>query len=177
MFNKFKLPWLGRWVPYAFLGLIAVLVFTGGASSPDEPHQMVARLSAIAVLAMAAVAMRRAEFAKVREILLFLFLLFLTIAIQLIPLPPGLWSSMPGRGPFVEGFELIGLEPVWRPISLTPDRTLNSLLALLPAFAAAAGMAFLDRDWDRRLLLVLLCVIAVAAVIGIVQISTGNFYI
>jgi O-antigen ligase len=176
MLSKFKLPWLGRWVPYAFLGLIAVLAFAGGASAPEEPHQMVARLSAIAFLALAVVAMGRAEFARARKILLFLFLLFATIAIQLVPLPPGVWSSLPGRAPFVEGFELVGLEPVWRPISLTPDRTLNSLLALLPAFAAAVGTAFLDRDWQRRLLLAMLCVIAVAAVMGIIQISTGYFY-
>jgi O-antigen ligase len=174
---KLKLPWLGRWVPYAFLGLIAVLVFTGGASAPEELHQIPARLAAIAVLAMGVIALRKAELAKMRDILVFLSLLFAAIAIQLVPLPPGVWASLPGRGPFVEGFELIGLEPVWRPISLTPDRTLNSLLALLPAFAAAVGMAFMDRDWQRPVLLALLAVVAAAIIIGIIQVSTDNFYI
>lgn len=163
-------------MPYLFFSLVVVLLFTGGASAPDEWHQIPARLAAILVIACALISFRRAHLDYGREVLIFLLLALAVIACQLIPLPPGLWSALPGRDMFVPAFDLAGVDPVWRPLSLTPDRTLNSLLALLPAFAAATGLAVIDRSHDRTVLLVLICAVLVAVLVGIVQVSSERLY-
>lgn len=167
---------LDRSVALVFVALFVVLMFTGGASAPDEWHQMAARFAAIAALAFCALTLRRSHLTKVREVLLFLLLAVGVIVIQLIPLPPDLWSALPGRGMFAPAFELAGLEPVWRPLSLTPDRTLNSLLALLPPLAAAVCMAVLPSENERWPLMVLIGAALVAVIIGIFQVATGRFY-
>ena len=43
------------------------------------------------------------------------------VAVQLIPLPPGLWQALPGRQPIAEGFVLLGQQApgsrfLWRPM-------------------------------------------------------------
>ncbi len=63
--------------------------------------------------------------------------------IQLAPLPPGLWSVLPGRSVYLQSLDAIQM-PVglWRPVSLMPDATALSVLAGLP-IAAAFLMAWL----------------------------------
>ena len=41
------------------------------------------------------------------------------MAIQLIPLPPGIWTALPGRERYLEAAAAIGIPQPWRPISLT----------------------------------------------------------
>lgn len=55
--------------------------------------------------------------------------------LQLIPLPPAIWHALPGRSTEVAALELIGAEQQWKPLSLSPARTLASLLCALPALA------------------------------------------
>lgn len=164
-------------MPHVFGTFLFVLLISGGASRPDEPHQILARLAAIMVTAFAALTMRREHLARVRVPLLFLAAVATVMVLQIIPLPPGLWGALPGRTLYQEGFAVAGIEAVWRPLSLTPDRTLNSLLALLPAFAAVLGLAMMDRAQHRMLAIGLIIAILVSALIGIVQISTGSLYL
>ncbi len=55
--------------------------------------------------------------------------------LSLIPLPPGLWSSLPLRGEVIEAFRLLGLPTPSLSASLAPAWTVNSLLHLLPLAA------------------------------------------
>jgi O-antigen ligase len=71
-------------------------------------------------------------------------LLVLLTCLQLVPLPPEIWSALPGRAPLVEGFEVLGADPPPLPLSMTPEETLFGLLKFLPAlagFVLAARMA------------------------------------
>ncbi|UUL82175.1 O-antigen ligase family protein [Sphingomonas qomolangmaensis] len=81
-----------------------------------------------------------------RPLLLLLALFAATMLAQLVPLPADWWSALPGHDRYAG---IVGLAPgVARPMSLTPDLTINSLLALLPAIAvivAFAGMREADR--------------------------------
>lgn len=54
--------------------------------------------------------------------------------LQLIPLPPIVWHAFPGRQIEQAALNLIGQQGSWRPISVSPARTLASLLAaIVPA--------------------------------------------
>ncbi len=54
--------------------------------------------------------------------------------LQLVPLPPAIWQALPGREAESGALNLIGMENAWQPVSLSPARTIASLLAaLVPA--------------------------------------------
>ncbi len=55
--------------------------------------------------------------------------------IQLVPLPPSLWTELSGRDEIRRGFELANLPLPWLPLTLDQDATLGVVVALVPAVA------------------------------------------
>ncbi len=94
--------------------------------------------------------------------------------IQSIPLPPAVWTSLPGRDQMVLALELAGLEPGWAPLSVTPDRTWRSALALAPP--AAFFLAMLSLSHLHRARLVQFCIAAAIAgiLLGAAQLASGG---
>ncbi|MDO9334787.1 MAG: O-antigen ligase family protein [Caulobacter sp.] len=99
---------------------------------------------------------------------------FLVGLIQLVPLPPALWTALPGRAPYVADLAAAGLAPGWAPISLKPQATVSALLALIPAAAVFLSLRTLDQPGRRRLVLVIIGVAVVSAVIGGLQVIGGR---
>ena len=56
----------------------------------------------------------------------------------LVPLPPELWTALPGRDHVREGYALLGQPLPWMPISLAPFDTVASALWL--QFASWRGL-------------------------------------
>lgn len=92
---------------------------------------------------------------------------------QLIPLPPSVWPMLPGRADFVEVLEAAGLQPGWRPLSMSPRATWLSVLALLPPAALLLSALQLGYAERRRLALVLLLVGVGEAALGLLQLAQG----
>jgi O-antigen ligase len=155
---------------------VAILFGFGGASRADVLSQAVVRLAAICVIALSVLQLDREKWMGIRLPICFLVAATVVIAVQLIPLPPGVWYSLPGRQTYDQAFALGGVAPVWRPLSLTPDLTLNSLLALLPPFAMALALGVIDRRQWSLLVPVLIAGAGASALIGIFQISSGSLY-
>jgi O-antigen ligase len=104
---------------------------------------------------------------------LLLVALALTMLVQLVPLPPTLWSALPGHAPFIEAAAAAGMPQPWRPVTLSIDATLNSLVALaVPGAILLAGAALRP---DQRITAAGLVVgLAVAsALLGILQVTLG----
>jgi O-antigen ligase len=94
--------------------------------------------------------------------------------LQLVPLPPSLWSDLPGRREFAEAYEVAGMAPPWLPLSLDPSATWLGLLSLLPAIAIFLAILSLDPR-SRRILIVLIFIIIFASVLlGVLQIMGGD---
>ncbi len=93
---------------------------------------------------------------------------------QLLPLPPALWHSLPGRAVEREALDLVGEASSWRPWSLTPNRTLASLLVMV----ASATMLVMAAAQDRRGRRLLLAIIAgaglLSVLVGAAQLSGGG---
>ena len=89
---------------------------------------------------------------------------------QLLPLPAGLWASLPGHGPYVEALAVAQAPAAaFRPISLTPELSWVSVLAGIPA-SAAFLLAFLCSPARLDSLVRALIVFALAqAVLGLLQ--------
>ncbi len=96
------------------------------------------------------------------------------VALQLVPLPPAIWTALPGREPLLEVAKATDVPLGWRPLSMQPVRTWNSLFALLvPTAVLLLGIAAGNRA-TRRLLPVLIILGGVSALLGLLQVISSN---
>ncbi|MBO9518985.1 MAG: O-antigen ligase family protein [Porphyrobacter sp.] len=155
------------------VGLIAACFLMGGASRLDVTSlillQPLAAVCATAFLLLPG----PIDWQPVRFPLIFLAALAGLMVAQLIPLPPAVWSNFPGQAPFVQSAALAGIEQSWRPMSLTPDLTLASLVGLVVPFAILIGFASIDARRRPLLLVALLAGSVVSAVFALGQVSGG----
>ncbi|MDT0575736.1 O-antigen ligase family protein [Croceicoccus sp. F390] len=95
-------------------------------------------------------------------------------ALQLVPLPPWIWQSLPGRESLAGSLALVGAQENWWPISVAPMRTLAVLLALGPPLAVLLMTAALPPA-DRTILLAAIATAGFAGVLlGAVQLAQGT---
>jgi O-antigen ligase len=156
-----------------FLALMALCFLGGGGSRGDIASLLFLRPAAVLCLFFFLFYARRGELAAVKAPLILLGLFAVLLVIQLIPLPPSIWLSLPGRAPFAEAASLAGIEQPWRPISIAPDLTLNSLAALTVPAAFLAGFAVLSERQRALLLPALLLAVLVSALFAIAQLTAG----
>ena len=153
----------------AYLLLCLVL----GGSPQGMWGNAVLRLLAIAIIGWALIERRDEGLGRAAKQLFGLVgLAVLLVLMQLIPLPPGIWSVLPGRDFVLHGFQLLGLAPPAMPISLSPYDSLEAVLSLLPPIAMLAGILVL-RAYSPLWLAVSLIAGAIAGVLlGILQVSS-----
>ncbi|UIP07365.1 O-antigen ligase family protein [Erythrobacter sp. SDW2] len=162
---------------FAALASFVVLLFVlGGSSRHDVPSLVILRPLAALFLAYAAAGMTREQWRLVRVPILLLAALALVIWLQLVPLPPSLWSGLPGRQPIAEMGQALGMDGLWRPLSMSPAKTWNALFSLLVPAAALALFAIQEPEGRRQVWSVVLVMALVSAALGVLQITTGAFY-
>ena len=96
------------------------------------------------------------------------------ILLQLIPLPPAIWSYIPGRDVVVDGHRLLGQPLPWMPVSLAPADTIATAMALLPPLAMLALVVRLGAYRDSWLLIALLSATLISVGLGVLQIQSGG---
>lgn len=121
-------------------------LFGGGARFDIYSLLFLRPLGAIAFVTGLFALWRRGYY-DLKPLLLLMAAVILVIGFQLIPLPAGLWTSLPGRDVYAEVARLTGTTDVAHPISLYPSLTENAFFAvLLPSsillFFAAATERF-----------------------------------
>lgn len=165
--------WSRRAIIAALAIFFVVLAFGGGASRFDVQSQMFVRVSAIVAVASILIIAPPSLRHIIRVPLLLLGALAVIMLVQLVPLPPAWWTALPGRALYADAADVIGMAQPWRPISLTPDLTLNSLLAVLPPLAALLGTATLERSRQGWTIAALAALIAVSGILGMFQFADG----
>ncbi len=93
--------------------------------------------------------------------------------VHLIPLPPGVWQSFPGREVVADLDALLGLNDQWRPLTLDPQTTRNALFALAAPCAVLILAIQLDARQRERLLTFILGLGVLTALWGLLQLM-GN---
>lgn len=162
---------LAIWIPVVFL----VFVFlTGGGSRSDVNSLPLLRFASVLFACWAISGMDRADWRRIRVPFALLLALTLWIAVQLAPLPPAVWHALPGRAIIVGIDHALGQADLWRPISLTPSESWNSLLAMTVPFAALLVGTRLAVDDYRRIMLAIVIVACVSALLGFVQLLSGS---
>ncbi|WP_417819063.1 O-antigen ligase family protein [Tritonibacter scottomollicae] len=146
-----------------------VVAFMGGSSRYDAIQ--IVPLRALSVLFLIW-ALYRIDLGAVRAqaTLIVTFVAFAALtAVQLVPLPPGVWSALPGRDVIHQLDSALG-EEVWRPLTFTPARTWNALASLVVP-AAALALAVSSRVSTLLLLRAFAGLGVLNAIFGLAQIS------
>ncbi len=99
------------------------------------------------------------------------------VVVQFLPLPPAVWTHLPGREGVAQGFALIGMAPPWLLVSLSPLRSLASLAWAIPALALFIAMRGPLAPRPRTIAGVVVAIAALSACLGMVQWLTGAGYI
>lgn len=162
-----------RFATFTLVFLCIALGF-GGATHGDVVSSAVVRLTGILLLGLAVwriVASRQPPRAQAA-----IWLLCGVVALpllQLIPLPPEVWTRLPGRAFLVADYRSAGVVLPWLPTSLAPRETADVLLWLIPPAAMFLATLTLDaRDRGRMALTVPLFAMAAVA-LGMMQMAGG----
>lgn len=153
------------------LYLFLCLLF--GGSPQGMWGNAILQLLAVAIIAWALMEPRDRGLGRaVSQLLVLLLLAILLALVQLAPLPPGLWATLPGRDFVVQGFELLGLPLPAMPISLTPYDGIGALLAILPPVAMLAAILILRAYSALWLVAALIAGTMCGVLLGILQVAS-----
>ena len=155
------------WVAIAFVILVFLM---GGSSRSDISSLLVLRPLAFAFLAYGLVTAVRGEVIPHRTGLIGLGALVALHIAHLIPLPPAVWTQMPGRSELAENLNVAGMLIGWRPLSIVPFETWNGLFALavpLAAFFVVCRVRALTQH--MRIIYALLGLAFFSAILGLLQ--------
>lgn len=184
--SKHNHDWLAKYLfnpataLYVFAVFITFTLLMGGGARDDIQSLIILRPLAILFAAYAIIYKLEVGTKWNFFPLKILITLAAFIIIQLIPLPPDIWTLLPQRQVFAEIATTIGIDQPWRPISLSPSESWNSLFSLsVPLTASILFLNIAPRD-RRRAILMIIMIIAASAVWAILQIlgpSNGPMYL
>jgi O-antigen ligase len=161
----------------AFTLLAALLL--GGGTRGGFLSDALLQLLAIPLLLVSASRLgdlfwhQRARLRELRREIVFCLAVVLVPLIQLVPLPPALWTLLPHRAPLIASFDNLGHDLPWLPISVSPNATWLSVAALLPTLAIFFGTILLGYRERRALSLAVVAFGIVSAFLGLLQIAQG----
>lgn len=154
---------------YLFLSIVM------GGSAQGIFSNLALQLSGVAILAWAFLAPVPLEQSRTARQLAGLAVASVALVlIQLVPLPPAIWTALPGRQFVIDGYRLLGQPLPWMPLSLAPADTIATAMALLPPLAMLALILRLGAYRDSWLLVALLCATIISVGLGVVQLQNGG---
>lgn len=162
----------------SFWLLCALLIgvwLLGGASRPDVPAQALVRAMAWAMLAIAIFKGLVSVPRMWPFPLTLVAVMGLILCVQLLPLPPSMWTALPGRAVLEGAASAMGANQPWRPLSMSPPATVNALSALIIPFVVLVLAARLNRPLQWRMVTLMLLAVVASAVLGVVELAGTNF--
>ena len=155
---------------WAFAVFLTMVFLTGGGSRDDIQSLVLLRPLSIIFLAYALMSANASHWkGRLYPAYLLLALAGLMV-LQLLPLPPELWTALPGRQIFAQIADLAAIDQPWRPLTLSPSKTLNSLFSLTVPLAAMLLYLNLQQGWRIKAVQTLIILICLSAFLAIIQI-------
>ncbi len=150
---------------------LAGLLLVGGASRSDVLGQVLIRVVAFGALMVSILVGAGTMRGGDRVPALILTGALALVLVQLVPLPPAVWQTFPGRSLLERASAFNGQPQPWRPWSMVPGATFNSAASLVVPVAMLLVLAGLtDRERDRLPGLIL-AVICFHSLVGLLQFS------
>lgn len=165
---------LFSWRVWLFIAFLLAIFAMGGGSRADIQSLIILRPMAVVIGFFAMFTLGTARLRRYKWLIILSATPILISAIQLIPLPPELWKSLPGRAIIIEIDTVSGIGDSWRPISMSPVATWNALFAFLVPFATVIFFIHLDKSEKRFVLPVLIGIGLLSGVVGILQLTGSS---
>jgi O-antigen ligase len=154
---------------YLFLCLLI------GGSAQGVWGNMLLQLLGIATVAWAAAArVQEPLVAPARQLLLLASVAIVVVVLQLIPLPASVWPNLGGRPAIASGYRVLGLATPAFPISLTPYKSLDSLLGLIPPLAVFCAVVRLKAYRPSWLAAALVAGTVAGILLGALQVANSD---
>ncbi|NBC34950.1 hypothetical protein GTZ99_00080 [Novosphingobium sp. FSY-8] len=178
MTRGFRLNWNVRqgFGPMVLAYLAAVMVL-GGASSQGGVANGLLQLAG-AVLAGWAVVIgpQPSPLDDTRRFGWWVAAVAVLLAAQIIPLPPAIWTLLPGRAAVAQGFVMLG-EPVpWMPLGLAPWQAVEAMGWAIPALALYLAMRCAHAPRLTWVAAVAMTVAGGSVLLGLMQKMGGDYY-
>lgn len=150
-----------------------VMALTGGSSRPDDVLLLILR--PITVLCLFVILIGRSlDWRIIRPLLIMLGAFAFVHVLQLVPLPPAIWNMLPVGTIYGDVLRALGQGAAWHPLSVAPDATWNSLVALLVPLTAMLFYAALSPEARIRMLWTVLLLATASMALGILQFVGGE---
>lgn len=169
--SPLQTSWYAKW----FLAVLACGLLLGGGTRDGFLSDAVLQAICVPLLIVTLwILSRNLDQRDVR------FALFMSLAVaavpllQLVPMPPWLWSHLPHRGPQVATFQLIDVAVPWLPVSVSPRATTLAALSLIPPITIFLGTLILGRQQRRVASLVVIGIGLVGLLVGLAQFAQGR---
>lgn len=172
----------GQWdvVAIASTILLALSLVLGGASRVHMLRLVIVELAALPLLVISLNQLIRTGLWREHRFALGILGAVAALPlIQLIPLPPAIWTALPGRAEMVLALQLADLQPGWAPLTVTPDLTWQSVLALLPPAAMFLAVLNASQLQTTRMMWIYLAAAVASVILGTIQLGSGDtrFYL
>lgn len=151
-----------------------IITFGGGSSRADVLYLVPVRIAALAGIVVLLLFTTKERLHLQKGPLIFLAAAALLIALSLIPLPYSWWTALPGRSVYAGLSAAPEIGEIARPLSLTPDLTLNALFSLLPPLLFLLAVPAVDLRGQRWILSGLLITILLSGLLGLLQVAGGT---
>lgn len=163
--------WLRKLVVSSYVLLCLLL----GGSAQAIWGNMALQIIAIAIISWAALRRSAEPLTSSPKFLLGLVVLWLSlIVLQLLPLPPEVWTRLPGREVIETGYSALEQPLPWLPVSVAPHETLATAWAILPPLGVLVGIIVLRAHEDSWLAGAILSGSLLGVLLGVMQTVSGS---
>jgi O-antigen ligase len=156
------------------VAVVVACLLLGGGTRAGFLSDVIIQLAAIPLLLMGLWRLAGLPSARhARWAAVFCLAVALVPLLQLVPLPPELWTALPNREAAQRAVEFAAADLPWMPLSVSPRATWLAALSLLPPIAIFLATLLLGYRERRVLSLVLVAVGLVGVFLGLVQVAEG----
>lgn len=152
--------------------LYLLLCLVLGGSAQGIWANLLLQLVGLGILAWAIAAPADKPARPARQLLVVAGIAICLVLLQLIPLPASLWASLGGREELAQDYALLGLKAPALPVSLTPYRSLNSLLGAIPPLAMICAIVRLKASKASWLMAALVAGTIGGVLLGALQVAS-----
>lgn len=153
-------------------GYILLCVVLGGSAQIAWTN-LGLQIAGIALIAFAAIVGSRTEHAGLAvAVNVLLLCALLVVLVQFVPLPPDIWTSLPGRSEIARSLGLLGYPLKAAPISEMPFESVLTMFAAIPAIAAF-GVTERLAPSGRAIAVAVVAGMIAAIFVGAIQVAGG----
>jgi O-antigen ligase len=160
----------GSRIFWALVLFLVLVFFTGGGARGDIQSLIILRPVAVLMCGFALWSLKREHVQANRFLFGMAVAIFALVGLHLIPQPPAIWGSLPGREIIAEIDKTAGLGDVWRPLTMVPSGGWNAFYSLFVPLAVLLLGAQLSREERFQLLPVLMGLGLFSGFIGLLQV-------